>query len=601
MAEENVKPAGPTYIHGIGSSTAIDTSSEIVDLAGLDCSSLVGGPFSWEHKNDQPNQLVGKILEYKKIFSEKDCEKDEHRYFWDKCKVPYLYVMGRLFDDKKDSSRECAALFLDDAEHPDEHPMVGFSVEGSKISKVGMVVDKSIARRITVTNCPANKTCVAEMVKNPDLKQESDTDSIFKSEPSHTIELFTKAEPLNKAITGHEKGVHLPTLANPGQSVMGSHVRKPSDRGTGSKEMARRHVGVVQRDMKNIKPKLGKAEVPGSNLPSAHPAQGPSKAVKGAPGWSHTGGGNFHHPEHGIVSVVKQGPEFHVKHRGALAGVGGKKGVFGSSKEAGGHAGDYMRSLSQGKTVAPSMHERPSPQMKSELRKDQFGYPGTATGSMAQTPPEPNKAAATGVSAGVNAGDVSMGQAWSNIKSGLGFGKKEKSKKPLDKSLTGRTSGMGGRMGMMGGGLPQESTDKKNKRGLFNPDVDKITTRGTMMGGGMGMARSESKGNLKKAMTAGSGMAAPGNLSGGAALAPESLDRKMKKSEWLARAEQAYAHWEKREQFENFMAKHLPSLTKGEIKSIGQTLALRKSLRAEKRLAGMVDQGQDSWVKKKEK
>jgi hypothetical protein len=464
MADENVKPTGCTWIHGIGSSTAIDTSSEIVDLAGLDCSSLVGGPFSWEHKNDQPNQLVGKILEYKKIFSEADCEKDEHKYFWDKCKVPYLYVMGRLFDDKKDSSRECAALFLDDAEHPDEQPMVGFSIEGSKISKTGMIVDKSIARRVTVTNNPANKTCVAEMIKNPDIKQESDADSIFKSEPSHTIELF---EPLHKK------------------------------------------------------------EVPGSKLPASQPAPGPSKAVKGAPGWSHSGGGNFHHPEHGIVSVIKQGNEFHVKHKGALAGVGGKKGIYGSSKEAGSHAGDYMRNLSQGKTASPEMHSRPSPQMKSEsIRR--------------------------------------MG------------------------------------MGMMGGGLPYESTDKKNKRGLFNPDVDKIQGGRGMMGGGM--MRSEKKGNLKKAMTAGSGMCAPGNLSGGAALAPESVDKKMKKSQWLARAEEAYASWEKREQFENFMAKHLPNLTKSEIAVIGQTLALRKSLRAEKKLAEMVtDQGQDSWVKKKEK
>ena len=45
---------------------------------------------------------------------------------------------------------------------------------------------------------------------------------------------------------------------------------------------------------------------------------------------------------------------------------------------------------------------------------------------------------------------------------------------------------------------------------------------------------------MKKAMTAGSGMASPGSLTGGAALAPESLDRKMKKAQWLARAEQAY-------------------------------------------------------------
>ena len=46
----------------------------------------------------------------------------------------------------------------------------------------------------------------------------------------------------------------------------------------------------------------------------------------------------------------------------------------------------------------------------------------------------------------------------------------------------------------------------------------------------------------------------------------------------------------------------MPLLTKGEIHSIGATLALRKSIRAEKKLAGMVrDEGQDSYVGKKEK
>lgn len=460
MANEKVKSISCSYLDGVGSSQAIDTAGEIVDLAGIDCSSLVGGALNWEHKSEVPAQLVGKVLEYKKIFSDADCESDRHKYYWDKIKTPYLYVMGRLFDDKKESSKECAAVFQDDAEHPEERPMLGFSIEGSKVDKKGIVVTKSIARKITITNTNANKTCVAELVPGPEAKSSSDLDSIFKSESSHTIELLES---------------------------------------------------------------LFKKEVPGSKIPAAHPAPSSSKPVKGAPGWSHTGGGNFHHPEHGVVSVIKEGDKFNVKHGGALAGVGGKKGSFGSSKEAGGHAGDYMRSLSQGKTAAPNMHERPSPSM---------------------------------------------------------------------------AKGIVGSLGM-GPGLPAESTDKKNKRGLFNPDVDKINARGGMMVGSM--ARSEKKGNLKKAMSAGSEMAAPGNLTGGAALAPESLDRKMKKKEWLARAEQAYASWTKREQFESFMAKHMPSLTKGEVSAIGQTLALRKSLRAEKKLAKMVDQGQDSYVNKKEK
>jgi hypothetical protein len=394
MAQEKTPKTDPkptcTWIDGIGSSQAIDTAGEIVDIAGMDCSSLVGGPFNYEHKSDVPAQICGKILEYKKIFSEKDCENDRHKYYWEKCKTPFLYVMGRLFDDKKDSAREVAALFADDAEHPDEQPMIGFSVEGSKISKSGIIVDKSIARKITLTGAPANKTCIAEMVPNPDAEVSSE-DSIFKSEASYSIDL-QKSEPLAKS------------WSPPKQTSSGMH---------------------------------------------------------------------FNHPEHGTVSVQKQpSGEFHVKHNGAMAGLKGNKGSFGSASEAGQHAKAYMQSVGQNKVIAPTMHN---------------------------------------------------------------------------------TSSMG-------------------------------------------------KAEMKKGMSAGSGMASPGNLVGGAALGKESLDKKMKKSTWLARAEQEYQAWGKREEFENFMAKSMPELTKGEVAALGQTLCLKKSLKAEKALKKMMrDQGQDSYVEKKEK
>src|SRR5690349_15160556 len=132
--------ANCTYIDGIASSQAIDTAGEIVDLKGLDCSSLIGGAFNWEHKSDLPAQIVGKVLDYKKIFSAKDCDTERQKHFWNKCQIPFLYVIGRLFDDKKDSSKEVASLFKDDAENPTEPKMVGFSIEGSKINKEGMTI-----------------------------------------------------------------------------------------------------------------------------------------------------------------------------------------------------------------------------------------------------------------------------------------------------------------------------------------------------------------------------------------------------------------------------------------------------------------------------
>lgn len=72
-----------------------------------------------------------------------------------------------------------------------------------------------------------------------------------------------KESTLAKAITGHEKGVHLP-IADPrrqGTSVMGTHVRSPNPDGKSSKDMAQIHSKVTNREMKQIPPPdLGKSE-----------------------------------------------------------------------------------------------------------------------------------------------------------------------------------------------------------------------------------------------------------------------------------------------------------------------------------------------------
>lgn len=391
-----------TYIDGIASSQAIDTAGEIVDIMGLDCSSLLGAAFNWEHKSDVPAQIVGKVLDFKKIFSEKDCETDRHKKYWAKVNMPFLYVMGRLLDDKKESAKEVAGLMLDDAQNPNEPQMLGFSIEGAKINKEGMTITRSIARKVTITNMPANKTCVAEMVPAKKAAKGSDLESIFKGE----IELFN---PNAKYLEFLEKREH----------------DMSKDVGTGG--------GAFIGDSMAM-----------------------SELAKSAPSWTHTGGGNFSHPEHGIVSVAKQpSGEFHVKHNGAMAGVGGQKGAFPTAQAAGAHAGNYMRAVTAKKVLAPSMHNTGSP-------------------------------------------------------------------------------------GMLG-----------------------------------------------KSLEAGSGMGAPSSLTQGAALGKESLDGKMKKSTWLARAEEAYQVWEKRESFETFMKSKMPHLTKGEIKAIGQTLALKKSVEAEGKLSKM--------------
>jgi len=257
-----------TYVDGIGSSQAIDTAGEIVDIAGLDISSLVGGALNWEHKSDIPAQIVGKIVEAKKIFSEADCDNDRQKMFWNKCQLPFLYIVGRLFDDKKDSSREAAALFKDDAEHPNEQAIVGFSVEGAKIEKVGAVITRSIARKVTITNIPANKTCVAEMLpiaKKKDGKM--DFDSLFKGElalfnfePTY-IEILEKKESLKKdaapmPLPPETPEIQPTPIIGAGRTGMNMSEKLKKDVGSGGGAFIGDSLAMKEKDTKSMKKAL---------------------------------------------------------------------------------------------------------------------------------------------------------------------------------------------------------------------------------------------------------------------------------------------------------------------------------------------------------
>jgi hypothetical protein len=110
-------------------------------------------------------------------------------------------------------------------------------------------------------------------------------------------------------------------------------------------------------------------------------------------------------------------------------------------------------------------------------------------------------------------------------------------------------------------------------------------------------------------LDAGSGMAAPGALTQGAALASEGLDTKahtvsqgkFKKSKLLLRAEKEYGSWDKKKDFEKFMADRMPHLTKGEVRSIGQAIALSKSVKSEMKLASLNKEYMHSYIEKSKK
>jgi hypothetical protein len=389
------------FIHGIAASENIDSSGERISILGMDISSLaVDGIFNWEHKADQPGQIVGKVLKAKKILSEEDCEDDVQLEFFRKCGVPYLYVMGELFDDYKESAKEVAGMFRYDADHKEsnEKTVMNFSIEGAKIEKQGMDILKSIARKVTLTALPCNKAAIAQMVSTAPAKPKKNSiDELFKTEEIKA-EIF---EPLQKD-----------------------------------------------------QPKLTVAPAPGS-------ASSIGATKSGKP----------------ILATAKI-HEYHdfdeTDHRDASTAHLNMASKLGET--------DFK--MAQHHRNKGILHNSAANTLMDKKKRITSGI----TPKIATPAPKPN------LSTKVPYGAIS---------------------------------------------------------------------------------------EFKKSLDAGSGMAAPSQLTGGAALAKEDLAKPKKKSQWLMRAEKEYEMWSKKEQFESFMTKRMPNMTKGEIISIGQIFVLNKSLKLE--------------------
>jgi hypothetical protein len=601
----------PTYIDGIGASENIDSSGERILMAGLDITSLtVDGIFNYEHKNDQPSQIVGKVLKAKKIFTDKDCEDDRQKYYWQKVQVPYLYVMGELFDDYKDSAKDVAGMFRYDAakKGQNERNVMNFSVEGAKISKEGMDIVRSIARKITVTVLPCNKMAIAEMVPSTGTKQKDDMDGIFKTESMFEVELLKsggveisliKARPMKKEIgMGLSSGGDSSLSGGAPTGTSGGMLM--SEKNTKVKSKGRK-IGATSTGVDIMS--HGPAHEYGFKTPqehteaaSAHEAAGKaSKDVR----WKthHDNKAKIHaRLSHGLETQARERTERANKLKTVPSS---KSPVTGSDKK--------LYDPEKSGKITP-----PGPTKKSEEMNKAGGV-----GLDRETPKQPKAPA-------IKPQNINRPNAGFGRVIGMGIG----------------GAGMGG-MGAGGGGV-----GKSEEKGVHKPlfSKDKTATPGLKAGQGMssmgynvrhpsptnvGHAKAKASHNLKqlkempkpnltrsekmkKGLDAGSGNAAPGGLGGGAVLGKEDMSGSMqkvgkpnKKSKWLQRAEQEYGKWSKREEFENYMAKRMPHLKKGEIRAIGQTICLSKSLKAEESLSKLNKESasqnyQHSWIAKKE-
>jgi len=183
-----------TIIDGIAASEHLDSSGESLSIDGMDISSLGGSDsiLNWEHgSKERPSQVVGKVTFARKIFKASDAKNKREKYFWNKVKKPFVYIKAELFDGIGHSGAQDVAAMLkykNRDKGKKSRLVVGFSIEGGKMDKKGMVVTKSIARDVAITVKPCNKVCDAEIAQS----DESD-DFLYKNQ-DYDCEILQKGE-----------------------------------------------------------------------------------------------------------------------------------------------------------------------------------------------------------------------------------------------------------------------------------------------------------------------------------------------------------------------------------------------------------------------
>jgi hypothetical protein len=173
-SEKTIAPeAAGMIIDGVAGSEAVDSSGEVLSIKGADVSELEEGRglFCYEHKGHEGDsngqEIVGKILSAKKIYKASDCETDRQKLFWDKTRLPFIYIIGRLYDAAGHEGSKALASAIRDHIANKEPVILGFSVEGSTIRKVDNVLKETAIRRVAVTNKACNKTAVLGVLADP--------------------------------------------------------------------------------------------------------------------------------------------------------------------------------------------------------------------------------------------------------------------------------------------------------------------------------------------------------------------------------------------------------------------------------------------------
>ena len=221
-------------IDGIATNQQLDSSGEILNVSGHDISDLVEGKgvLNFEHEKG-PEDIIGAVVYAKKIIKEDDCENDRQRMYWQISGTPFVYIIGELFDDEEHPGSIAVAALIRYYAKRKEKLLVGFSIEGQTLERDGYKLERSVGRRVAVTLRPCNKSCVAGLLEDPQMKTIVakaegnpdnhtlyEVDTVILEDVAHSIDpwldLKKSVELLNKTLTAGS------AAAGPSRRVSGS-------------------------------------------------------------------------------------------------------------------------------------------------------------------------------------------------------------------------------------------------------------------------------------------------------------------------------------------------------------------------------------------
>lgn len=210
-------------LDGIAASEAIDSSGEVLDIKGLDITSLQDGSgvLNYEHRGDQSEgassaDIIGAITFAKKIFGPDDCENDRQLGYWNKVQLPFVYIQAELFDSEgHQGAKEAAALIR--YYHKRSLPiLMRYSIEGSTLKRDGNRLKHAIAKRVAATIKPCNRSCISGVLSDSEV-------SAIETKAKEGLETLVRFENPNRQFLGGYEGEYAnPIVEDPLEKMRGA-------------------------------------------------------------------------------------------------------------------------------------------------------------------------------------------------------------------------------------------------------------------------------------------------------------------------------------------------------------------------------------------